>query len=251
MNGMLKATQTAFIKERLEINLGEGWEAMKGHATPCGREIIEIDEEQEIKPEEVKEAQRIVGELLWLVTRSRMDLMYVTARLAQHVLRAPRAVKRLSRQVWSYLRRTLHQGLLFLHDPGCGWAGEPKKRLEAFSDASFAPAGQHSIGSVIIQWNGSPMLWRGGKQPYLTMSAAEAELTEAVEAITCGDSFEALVGELVREYPKTLHIDNTAAIQLMSEENGSWRTRHLRLRSSHLRWRIARINGLEDQPLPR
>lgn len=70
VNGMLKATQTAFIKERLEINLGEGWEAMKGHATPCGREIIEIDEEQEIKPEEVKEAQRIVGELLWLVTRS-------------------------------------------------------------------------------------------------------------------------------------------------------------------------------------
>lgn len=242
VNGMLKATQTAFIKERLEINLGEGWEAMKGHATPCGREIIEIDEEQEIKPEEVKEAQRIVGELLWLVTRSRMDLMYVTARLAQHVLRAPRAVKRLSRQVWSYLRRTLHQGLLFLHDPGCGWAGEPKRGLEAFSDASFAPAGQHSIGSVIIQWNGSPMLWRGGKQPYLTMSAAEAELTEAVEAITCGDSFEALVGELVLEYPKTLHIDNTAAIQLMSEENGSWRTRHLRLRSSHLRWRIARMD---------
>ena len=242
VNGMLKATQTAFIKERLVINLGEGWETMKGHSTPCGREIIEIEEEQEIKPEEVKEAQRIVGELLWLVTRSRMDLMYVTARLAQHVLRAPRAVKRLSRQVWSYLRRTLHQGLLFLPDPGCGWAGEPRKGLEAFSDASFAPAGQHSIGSVIIQWNGSPMLWRAGKQPYLTMSAAEAELTEAVEAMTCGDSFEALIGELVKEYPKTLHIDNTAAIQLMAEENGSWRTRHLRLRSSHLRWRIARMD---------
>ena len=241
-DGVLKATQTAFIQERLGANLGEDWERMKGHSTPCGREIIEIEEEQDIKPEEVKDAQRIVGELLWLVTRSRLDLMYVTARLAQWVLRAPRTVQRLSKQVWSYLRKTLHQGLLFLPEPGQGWAGESLKGLEAFSDASFAPGGQHSIGAVIVLWNGAPMMWRAGKQPFPTMSAAESELTEATEAMLMGDAFDALLSDVFGNYPKSLLIDNQAAIQLISEESGAWRTRHLRLRANHLRWRISRMD---------
>ena len=241
-NGVIKATQTAFIRERLAVNLGENWEALRGYSTPCGREIIEIEEEQEIRPEDVKEAQRIVGELLWLVTRSRLDLMYVTSRLAQWVLRAPKTVQKLSKQVWSYLRRTLHQGLLFLPDPGKGWAGESQKGLEAFSDASFAPGGQNSIGSVVILWNGAPMMWKAGKQPFLTMSAAESELTEATEAMLMGDAFDALLGDVAKDYPRSLLIDNQAAIQLMSEESGAWRTRHLRLRSRHLRWRISRMD---------
>ena len=240
--GAIKATQTAFIRERLAVNLGENWEELRGYSTPCGREIIEIEEEQEIKLEDVKEAQRIVGELLWLVTRSRLDLMYVTSRLAQWVLRAPKTVQKLSKQVWSYLKKTLHQGLLFLPDPGKGWAGESKKGLEAFSDASFAPGGQHSIGSVVILWNGAPMMWKAGKQPFPTMSAAEAELTEATEAMLMGDAFDALLGDVAQDYPRSLLIDNQAAIQLMSEESGAWRTRHLRLRSRHLRWRISRMD---------
>ena len=239
---VLKATQTSFIQERLITNLGEDWEEHKGCPTPCGREIMDFEEETDVTPEQVKEAQRIVGELLWLVTRSRMDLMYVTAKLARWVLRAPRMVSKLSKQVWGYLRRTLHQGLLFLPDPGKGWAGEPQKGLEAFSDASFAPGGQHSIGAVVIQWNGAPMMWRAGKQPFPTMSAAESELTEATEAMLMGDAFDALVSDVFGGYPKSLLIDNQAAIQLISEESGAWRTRHLRLRANHLRWRISRMD---------
>ena len=241
-NMVLKATQMSFIQERLTTNLGRNWEEHKGCPIPCGRDIMDFEEETDVTPEEVKEAQRIVGELLWLVTRSRMDLMYVTARLAQWVLRAPRMVAKLSKQVWGYLRRTMHQGLLFLPDPGKGWAGEPQKGLEAFSDASFAPQGQHSIGAVVIQWNGAPMMWRAGKQPFPTMSAAESELTEATEAMLMGDAFDALVSDVFGEYPKSLLIDNQAAIQLISEESGAWRTRHLRLRANHLRWRISRMD---------
>ena len=239
---VLKATQTSFIQERLVINLGEDWEKHKGCSTPCGREITEIEEETDVKPEQVKEARRIVGELLWLVTRSRMDLMYVTARLAQWVLRAPCTVIKIAKQVWAYLRKTLHQGLLFLPDPGKGWAGESQKGLEAFSDASFAPGGQHSIGAVVIHWNGAPMMWRAGKQPFPTMSAAESGLTEATEAMLMGDAFDALLSDVFGDYPKSLLIDNQAAIQLISEESGAWRTRHLRLRANHLRWRISRMD---------
>ena len=232
----IKASQASFIKDRLSANLGEGWKDVRGSTVPCSRDIGEIDDEKEITTEEVREAQRIVGELLWLVTRTRMDLMYVTSRLSQMVLRAPREVHRASRQVWAYLKKTASQGLLFTPDAGVGWAGECELGLQAYSDASFAPGGGHSIGSVIIKWNGSPMLWRAGKQPFPTLSAAEAELTEATEALIMGDSFDAI-------------LTNQAAIQLISEENGAWRTRHLRMRASHLRWRFSRA-GLASDSLP-
>ena len=238
----IKASQTSFIKERLAVNLGENWEKLRGAGTPCGREVTEIVEETEITVEMVREAQRVVGELLWLVTRTRMDLMFVTAKLSQWVLKAPREVVRLSKQVWSFLRRTLHQGILFGKERGEGWAGEDQLGLQSYSDASFAPGGQHSVGAVIVMWNGAPMMWRAGKQPFPTLSAAEAELTEATEAMLMGDAFDALVADIFQDYPRSLMVDNQAAINLIAEESGAWRTRHLRVRACHLRWRFSRLD---------
>ena len=238
----IKTAQEAFILERLAVNLGEDWEKERDAAVPCGREVAEIAPEEDPGARDVKEAQRIVGELLWLVTRTRVDLMFVTAKLSQWVLKAPKEVIRLSRQIWAYLKKTRRQGLLFTHDQGCGWAGEDRLGLQSYSDASFATAGQVSIGAVVIQWDGSPMMWRAGKQPFPTLSAAEAELTEATEAMLMGDAFDALLGDLYGGYPRTLMVDNQAAINLISEEGGAWRTRHLRLRANHLRWRFGRLD---------
>ena len=238
----IKASQTSFIKDRLNVNLGERWMDVKGSTTPCSRDIGEVEDEDNVTTELVREAQRVVGELLWLVTRTRVDLMYVTSRLSQLVLRAPREVARVSKQVWSYLKRTAAQGLLFTPDAGEGWAGECEVGLQAYSDASFAPEGGHSIGAVITKWNGSPMMWRAGKQPFPTLSAAEAELTEATEAMLMGDAFDALLTDLFEEYPRSLMVDNMAAIHLITEESGAWRTRHLRLRANHLRWRFSRLD---------
>ena len=238
----IKASQTSFIKDRLNVNLGERWMDVKGSTTPCSRDVGDVEEEENVTTELVREAQRVVGELLWLVTRTRVDLMYVTSRLSQMVLKAPREVARVSKQVWSYLKRTAAQGLLFTPEAGEGWAGECEVGLQAYSDASFAPGGGHSIGAVIIKWNGSPMMWRAGKQPFPTLSAAEAELTEATEAMLMGDAFDALLTDLFEDYPRSLMVDNMAAIHLLTEEGGAWRTRHLRLRANHLRWRFSRLD---------
>ena len=86
------------------------------------------------------------------------------------------------------------------------------------------------------------MMWRAGKQSFLTMSAAEAELAEATEGMLMGDAFDALLSDIYINYPKSLMIDNQAAISLISEPTGAWRTRHLRLRANHLRWRISQMD---------
>ena len=116
----IKASQASFIKDRLNVNLGENWMEMRGSTTPCNRDVGETEDEKDVTTEMVREAQRVVGELLWLVTRTRIDLMYITSRLSQLVLRAPREVVRASRQIWTYFKRTAAQGLLFTPEAGEG-----------------------------------------------------------------------------------------------------------------------------------
>ena len=62
-----------------------------------------------------------------------------------------------------------------------------------------------------------------------------------------GDSVDVLVQEIFEEgYPKIIKVDNTAAINLLTEASGSWRTRHLRLKASHVRWRFGRMDWMVE-----
>ena len=47
-----------------------------------------------------------------------------------------------------------------------------------------------------------------------------------------------LVDEMVRDVPKSLKCDNTAAVSIASCATGAWRTRHLKVRAAHLKWRL-------------
>ena len=67
---------------------------------------------------------------------------------------------------------------------------------------------------------------------------AEAELViEVIEAVVVGDSIACLVDEMAADIPKFLKCDNTAAVSIASCATGAWRTRHLKARAAHLRWR--------------
>ena len=62
-------------------------------------------------PEAIREAQKTVGELLWVVIRTRPDLMYCVSRLASSVRCATSAIKEAGAQSKSYLWNTRGQGL--------------------------------------------------------------------------------------------------------------------------------------------
>ena len=78
--------------------------------------------------------------------------------------------------------------------------------------------------------------------PFPTLSTAEAELVEAIEAFTLGDSVDAILAEHEQGSVKSLYIDNQAAVPLLGEGPTSWRTRHLKLRAASLRWRLTRLD---------
>ena len=122
------------------------------------------------------------------------------------------------------------------------------EELEVYTDSSYGPGGLESQGTVVVMWGRSPMMWKAGRQPSPALSTAESELSEAIEGLTMGDSVDVLLQEMVRRsYGRVIKVDNQAAVSLLSEPAGSWRTRHLRLRAAHLRWRLSRaVPGSEQ-----
>ena len=115
--------------------------------------------------------------------------------------------------------------------------GDPNV-LQIFTDSSFSPSSSRSHGAVAIFYKGGSITWRSARQALVTLSTAESELVEGIEGTLMGLSVRDLVAELNAQVPLLqLHVDNQAAIGLLQGSSGSWRTRHLRLRSSWFRER--------------
>lgn len=132
-------------------------------------------------------------------------------------------------QVKGYLKDTREDGLMFVGDSG------ENDLLEVFTDASF---GDQSYGCVMVLIHGSPVLWKCGKQGTSSLSTAESELQEIIDGMTAGESTYAVGREIFGEMKRVLWTDSQPAMSIMSSEGGSWRTRHLRLKSAHARARL-------------
>ena len=117
-----------------------------------GLEIEEEDAKESITVEDIRRAQKVVGELLWTVTRSRPDAMFAVAKMGSGTLRCPRKVCEVGDQVKGYLKDTREDGLMFVGDSG------ENDLLEVFTDASF---GDQSYGCVMVLIHGSPVLFCG------------------------------------------------------------------------------------------
>ena len=128
--------------------------------------------------------------------------------------------------------------------------------LEVFVDASHALGHENykSVTGVILCVGGSPIAWASGRQPFVTTSTAESELVSCGEGFQCGESLAALLEVIgVGEINKTLNFDSKSALHLCTNDTGSWRTRHLRIRYARLqeafqdeltRWSARHVSGL-------
>ena len=189
-------------------------------------------------PELVRLAQSEVGSILWLVTRTRPDIMYAVAKLSSLVTKDPKKALDIAAQVKGFLKGTVYEGLEFAS------AKQEPEEINAFSDASFAPEGDYSHGCTAVMMQQSPILWKSGKQQVATLSTAEAELLEVVEALTMGESIYVIAKELDSEVTRVAWCDSQAAVSILTNEGGSWRTRHLRIRASFARSTIKQGNWL-------
>ncbi|CAE7531161.1 RE1 [Symbiodinium sp. CCMP2592] len=174
-----------------------------------------------------KQAQRIAGECLWLSQRTRMDISFTTSVMCSLVATDPEKALAIGRRLLMYLAQTRDYKLRLKGDPNA-----PVLRI--YTDASFSPEGRHSYGGHVLEFRGSPAVWRAGRQQLVAMSSAEAELIQVVEGCTYGESFLSLLGDLqVQCEGAQVEVDNTAAIALV-KGGCSQRTRHLKVRGAKL-----------------
>ena len=169
-------TQKSYIKK------------VKGRKIPVTRDQVHIEEPSSPPTiDQVRGAQRCIGEVLWLLTSSRPDLMYGVGRMGSNVLRNRVKVMEIGEQMKGYLKRTAEEGLRYEVE------FNEEINLQAYSDASFSPEGAESHGSFLILLEGSPIFWRAGRQSMVTLSTAESEMTEVIEAMTAGESVAVIV----------------------------------------------------------
>ena len=234
--------QKGFVQELLRSHAHTGRRSM----LPGPRDSLMLTVEEEealinvVEPVQAEEsvlrmAQRRVGELLWLASRTRPDLMYLVSLLSSKVTRDPHMVNTLGERALDYLAETADYRLTFP-------AQRSDHNIHVYTDSSFAPSSGRSHGSAVVFLNQSPLSWRSARQQLVTLSTAESELIEAVDGTVLGLSCRGLISELLEINPKiVIHLDNQSALALVHGQAGSWRTRHLRLRVHWLREKI--MNG--------
>ena len=211
-------------------------ELLRGHdlrpnsraTTPTPKEWVrEAPPAEDFSEDQLRAAQKVTGELLWISQRTRLDTAYSVGLMASWVSRAPTFVVKLGTRVLEYLDTTREERLRLI-------PGKPDG-IRIYTDASFAPHSEHSITGVVLQYDECCVVWKSKKQSLVTLSTAESELVAACEGVVLSQSLEALVAELEGSAGvKRLLVDNTAAVTL-AEGGGSQRTRHLRVRAGFIK----------------
>ena len=209
----------------------------------------------------VRQAQSLTGELLWLAVRARPEISFAASRMSQLSAKRPQISIDIGVGVIKYLKTSPAGGLLFGNAPNSTGEMEQyqhpvrESTVQAFSDASHGPCSGRSHQGLLVSWAGAPSQWESGRQTIISLSTAEAELIGLVAASQAGEAVSALVGEILGVIPdRRLLGDNAASISIAGGPPTTWRTRHLRLRSSALRERLERgewtIQHLAGEHLP-
>jgi hypothetical protein len=253
--GFLHVAQPSYTHELLERHGITG-----KRVAPMSKVGVPEHEENDITPSDIKAAQGIAGELLWLSVRSRPVISFSVGQIGRQVSHHPKWALQVGRGVLEYLASTPNHGLVYgpcVKDRGPGGILPIERHphlIEAYSDISFAPQGGRSFQGVVILYAGCPLQWESGRQSFATMSTAESELLGYTEATTMAQSVEALLKVIHGDvtFEKLLCGDNTSAISILTKPDGPWRTRHLRLRSTCLKeklndpnsgWMIRHLKG--------
>ena len=160
--GILKTTngiflgQEDYVRDLMQKNMEENGAESGVPITKEQMQRLEDEADQPRDPETIRLAQKATGELMWVGTRTRPDLMYTLSCMSRYTLKSPAVVIEVGAQARRYLRKTIQEGIMMTK------VGHMD--LEVYSDSSFAPGGSESQGTVVVMWGCSPMMWKAGRQ---------------------------------------------------------------------------------------
>ena len=201
------------------------------------------EDEPQVQLETVRKAQAMTGALLWASSKTRPDVAFAVSKLGQYAVKAPSIVIENAYQVLRYLHGTADLWLEYQRPSDSSWVDTPVPRtlntLELFTDASHAPGGGRSCQAIVVLWGGNMICWESSRQPFVTLSSAEAELVAVTAGIVAAESIGGIIEELIEsDITVSALCDNQAAVRSFAVGSLGWRNRHLRMRAAAGRERI-------------
>ena len=181
----------------------------------------------------VKRAQKILGALLWLSTRTRPDIACAVSLAAQSLWHNLDHLKIRLRHLLQYLNTTKTFGLLYTFPQ----REQPSTISEftVFADSSFAPskALTDRLCLLVVTWKCAspyPLAFYQGKE-------AESELYALCTSFKTARNFRLLIHETITtEVIMNMRCDNTAVLAMIDEP--SWRTRYICIYGESLRQEV-------------
>ena len=182
------------------------------------------DAENDSTLELVRLAQKMVGSLIWLSTRTRPDLSFAVSRMSSWSTRDPEVALRIGKRILRYLAGTVDIGLC---------VRTSLEHLVMFGDASFEAAGSQT--GVLAMFGGALVCWRSSKQLKVAGSTAESEAAALMSAMQAGEGVQAILVSMGVDCPTIpIKCDNNAAITIGSG-NGTWKSRAILNRLHYVR----------------
>ena len=206
-------SQELFIKDTIKL-----WsmENCRPAVTPGEPTTVPLPEEENPSNDDILQAQRIAGALIWLSTRTRPDIAYAQSRISSMATKAPKKALEEGQRVLRYLKGTMTVGL---HFKTCKYGED----VIAYTDANFAVS-RSQTGSF-IKLGTNAVTWRSTKQTTVARSTADSEVQAVATTEILADYIKALRESVCLPTPVLrMKCDNAAAI-ILSTGEGSWKTK--------------------------
>jgi hypothetical protein len=178
------------------------------------------------------EYQQLVGSLMWLAMRTRLDIAYHVSTLSRFLQNPSRSHWGAAKRVLRYLHGTKHSVITYRSSWNLTKNNpEVELGLQAFSDASFAMVqSKHSQSGFVCFAAGGPIAWYSSKQPIITLSSTEAEYVGLVTAARSVLSMSNLLLELGYHGKDRICGDNINAFNAADNSGAIRSIKHLELR---------------------
>lgn len=230
-NGSITLSQEEYIDQLLDRF---GLQDAKGAITPM-----------EIKPSFFFEDgtddcvdlpyRELIGGLLYLAQRTRPDISFSVAKLAQFCSKFNGNHWNAAKRVLRYVKETKNYRITYQA------TGQP---LTAYSDADWASCtkDRKSVSGYILMLAGAPVFWRSAKQTAVALSTMEAEYISmaacAREVVWMRELLKSLdLGEIIED-STLIWCDSQAAIVHASSYIDKSRTKHIAIKHHFVRERV-------------
>ena len=180
--------------------------------------------------------QSMVGSLMYAAVTTRIDIAFMVNCLAKYMISPTTKHSAAAIRVFKYLAGTTDLGLLFNCKHSYGTGTITGSGFTSYCDADWAgdTITRKSTTGYILMHNGTPLLWRSGRQPVVAGSSAESEYIAMSELVREHQWLCNLLGELFgttgtpTDIP--IYTDSESAINIANRDGSDGRTKHIAVR---------------------